>query len=437
MNLTIKDFIKEHGFDQYGNPYGVSKKGQDMTAALAAFDIDDLGPFERMQYDRLIKRSDKVSVLRVLINSTEGDYSQLSDELAAIAEAENPDWMTEKKQYVEVMSKDTFELDNKLSKVDGILGVSIETVNKARVFYNDKVFKEADVLDLVAKKNKSIKESSSKMPEKGTPEWHRLQVAKKTVKMNPAMASLMGGMSMEEAEEVLKKYGVEIKEAKISKSVDVHKGKMHRLLGMDPSDEITKKYTSGKKLYDDLMRATDNDEKEVVGMLAYAANINPGDNVFDKALRHAKVNESAQGMEWSKVDSTFDVKVKDIEVYGINKFMNIGKNIDVDTTSSARVSYYIEPDIKEYGIRGIDVYIKSFSLMIEWTVYKDDLTEEDIRSLVAAGGTVYSNDVSGEIDIQCLETEWDITNDMEFTTSGALGINNVTVDLENKKIEIQ
>lgn len=150
MNLTIKDFIKEHGFDQ------------------------------------------------------------------------NPGRMTEKKQYVEVTSKDAFELDNKLSKVDGILGVSIETVNKARVFYNDKVFKEVDVLNLVAKKDKSIKESSSKMPEKGTPEWHRLQVAKKTVKMNPAMASLMGGMSMEEAEEVLKKYGIEIKEAKISKSVDVH-----------------------------------------------------------------------------------------------------------------------------------------------------------------------------------------------------------------------
>lgn len=161
---------------------------------------------------------------------------------------------------------------------------------------------------------------------------------------------------------------------------------------------------------------------------------------FESTINEAVTIKSdivKEGMEWSKVDSTFDVKVKDIEVYGINKFMNIGKNIDVDTTSSARVSYYIEPDIKEYGIRGIDVYIKSFSLMIEWTVYKDDLTEEDIRSLVAAGGTVYSNDVSGEIDIQCLETEWDITNDMEFTTSGALGINNVTVDLKKKKIEIQ
>src|SRR5574343_345902 len=167
MKLTIKDFIKEHGFDQYGNAYGVSKDGQDMTDALLAFDINKLNPFERMQYDRFIKQSDKVSVLRILINNTEGDYSQLSDDLAAIAEAENPGWMTEKKQYVEVTSNDTFELDDMLSNVDGILGVSIETVNKARVFYNDKVFKEVDVLELVAKKNKSIKESSSKMPEKG------------------------------------------------------------------------------------------------------------------------------------------------------------------------------------------------------------------------------------------------------------------------------
>ena len=54
-------------------------------------------------------------------------------------------------------------------------------------------------------------------PEKGTPEWHQLQIAKKTVKMTPVMASLMGGMSVEEAEKIMKSFGL-----KYSDGGDIH-----------------------------------------------------------------------------------------------------------------------------------------------------------------------------------------------------------------------
>lgn len=47
-----------------------------------------------------------------------------------------------------------------------------------------------------------------KLPEKNSPEWHQLQIAKKTIRMNPAMAAIMGGMTYDEAEEILKKYGI-------------------------------------------------------------------------------------------------------------------------------------------------------------------------------------------------------------------------------------
>lgn len=47
-----------------------------------------------------------------------------------------------------------------------------------------------------------------KLPEKGTPEWHQIQIAKKTVNMNPAMAGIMGGMSISEAKSILNKYGI-------------------------------------------------------------------------------------------------------------------------------------------------------------------------------------------------------------------------------------
>ena len=54
------------------------------------FNVDNLDTYERMVYDDLISRvNDKESALKILINSVEGDYSQLSDELAELAEQIN------------------------------------------------------------------------------------------------------------------------------------------------------------------------------------------------------------------------------------------------------------------------------------------------------------------------------------------------------------
>jgi hypothetical protein len=46
------------------------------------------------------------------------------------------------------------------------------------------------------------------LPEKGTPDWHKLEIAKKTVKMNPVMVGVMGGPSIEEAQKTLREYGL-------------------------------------------------------------------------------------------------------------------------------------------------------------------------------------------------------------------------------------
>lgn len=46
------------------------------------------------------------------------------------------------------------------------------------------------------------------LPEKGTPEWHKLQIAKKTIKMNPVIMSVLGPPSIEDAQKTLKEYGL-------------------------------------------------------------------------------------------------------------------------------------------------------------------------------------------------------------------------------------
>lgn len=64
----------------------------------------------------------------------------------------------------------------------------------------------------------------------------------------------------------------------------VKKGKMHKLLNVPEDKEITDVYKDPKKLAADLVNATGN-KKEATGMLAFAANINPVNNIFDKALK--------------------------------------------------------------------------------------------------------------------------------------------------------
>lgn len=44
-----------------------------------------------------------------------------------------------------------------------------------------------------------------KLPERGTPEWHMLVIAKDTVK-NPLKALFLGGQTVEEAKQIIKKY---------------------------------------------------------------------------------------------------------------------------------------------------------------------------------------------------------------------------------------
>ena len=53
--------------------------------ALTNFNIEKLDSYETMAYNDLIKHSTKEEALQILINNVEGDFSQLSDDLAEIA----------------------------------------------------------------------------------------------------------------------------------------------------------------------------------------------------------------------------------------------------------------------------------------------------------------------------------------------------------------
>lgn len=91
------------------------------------------------------------------------------------------------------------------------------------------------------------------------------------------------------------------------------KGKMHKLLGLKEGEKVIDAFETGKELYDALMKATNNDKKEVIGMLAFVAQINPERNIFDDALKlvkKEKVEENIVPVLEAKADKSFIVKVE-------------------------------------------------------------------------------------------------------------------------------
>jgi hypothetical protein len=73
-----------------------------------------------------------------------------------------------------------------------------------------------------------------------------------------------------------------------AQSVNVKKGKMRKLLKIPADQKVTDVYTSGEKLAKDLLKAVNGNKKEASSMLAFSANVDPENNVLDKALHAIK-----------------------------------------------------------------------------------------------------------------------------------------------------
>jgi len=127
----------------------------------------------------------------------------------------------------------------------------------------------------------------------------------------------------------------------------------------------------------------------------------------------------------------FKTKVEDAEVYGTNKFLNVSLDVDVcieDT--SVTIEYELHLNIKEWGIKSVDVFIKNVVCQIDWEVDCEELNDADKEALIKAGGKQYSNNtITGSICINSTDTNWKIENDAEFHPDGAFLIDSVCIEL--------
>lgn len=81
----------------------------------------------------------------------------------------------------------------------------------------------------------------------------------------------------------IKPYEKSFQEEDRLSDVPIEKGKMHGVLGLGSDEKITDKYTSGKALAQALIAKVG--KEEATGMINWAANINPSENIFDQAQK--------------------------------------------------------------------------------------------------------------------------------------------------------
>ena len=106
MNITFTDDFFEQGrsANSMVGKFGVN------NPELVNFDLDELDSFEAMQYDSFVKSMPKAEALQIIINGVEGDYSQLSEALATIAEKQEPSDMYAKGGNVETGNLKMYKL---------------------------------------------------------------------------------------------------------------------------------------------------------------------------------------------------------------------------------------------------------------------------------------------------------------------------------------
>ena len=136
----------------------------------------------------------------------------------------------------------------------------------------------------------------------------------------------------------------------------------------------------------------------------------------------------------------FKIIVEDVSIYGINSFLKIPLDYDIDYYSdrpSVYVEYELQPELKRWGINWISILIKKVISFIEWHIDCQDIPNDEIELLVSAGGKYDNNMVKGFIRIDTtIDNSWNVINNVEIKSNGEILISEVEIDLKTKSISL-
>ncbi len=130
----------------------------------------------------------------------------------------------------------------------------------------------------------------------------------------------------------------------------------------------------------------------------------------------------------------FTTTVTDVSIYGLREYLKLPQGIDVTDSSYANISFELQFEAREYGLKSISIVIKFVAIDIQWEVQDDDLTIEDKKSLIGLLAVERSGTFVGNLIIT--DKDLEVVNEMEFQSDGAISVQDVEVDFEKMTIRI-
>jgi hypothetical protein len=129
----------------------------------------------------------------------------------------------------------------------------------------------------------------------------------------------------------------------------------------------------------------------------------------------------------------------DITINGINEFLGLSKDIDIDLNCKyARIDFSVEPEAREWGIKGITIMVHRVNLSFDWETWTEDLTDKDRMDIarLRPEARELRNGRTEETIHWIIEGD-NITSELKFSEGGALHITDLVVDLKTKTAVVE
>ena len=140
-----------------------------------------------------------------------------------------------------------------------------------------------------------------------------------------------------------------------------------------------------------------------------------------------------------ELGASFKTKKAEVTLQNINYALGLNSDVDVFTKiSELKIDWSIFLNLKEWGIKSIDVEISKLYIEIEWEVYKEDLGLTDITSLLCKCDLFHtvaesSKYITGTYKI--FGNMFNIVENLEVN-GGILEIEEVLIDFMDNEIHI-
>jgi len=142
-------------------------------------------------------------------------------------------------------------------------------------------------------------------------------------------------------------------------------------------------------------------------------------------------------------DYSFNCSISDVDVYGINQWLNVSDGIDVDVSSSvASVEYSLHPVFRSWGIKRIPPLFVKVTITILWDIDCRGMSLDDVKLLAVSVVGVWQGEPECRIyGTTVIESngpdEWHFTEDILFQPDGSFYVNRVCADLVDHLINIE